>query len=234
MTKIDDTELRRRVIAELDWEPSIDASAIGVAAKDGVVTLSGSVTSYPQKKNAERAAKRVGGVKAVAEDLEVRLPGSAVRSDAEIAQSVLAALQVNISIPHERIQVTVEDGWVTLDGEVVWNYMRQTAENAIRHTMGVKGVTNRLIIKPVVAAADVKAKIERVFARRAHSDADQIKVESIGNKVVLRGSVRSWQAKEDAEQAAWSAPGVAQLDDKLMVSSMLPSLEEPITQGQEW
>jgi osmotically-inducible protein OsmY len=218
MTKIDDTELRRRVLEELDWEPSIDASAIGVAAKDGVVTLSGTVTSYAQKKNAERAAKRVAGVKAVAEDLGIKLPGAAARSDTDIAQSVLSSLRFNVSIPHEHIQVTVEDGWVTLDGEVEWQFQKSTAENAMKYTMGVKGIINRINVKPRISAADVKTKIEGAFARRAQLDANQIKIEAVDNKVVLRGNVRTWQAKEQAEDAAWSAPGVSSVENKVVVA----------------
>lgn len=218
MTKIDDTELRCRVLEELDWEPSVDASAIGVAAKDGIVTLTGTVVSYAQKKNAERAAKRVSGIKAVAEDLVIKLPGAAERGDTDIAQSVLSSLRFNVSIQHERIQVTVESGWVTLDGEVEWQYQKTTAENAIKYTMGVQGITNRISVKPHVSAADVKTKIEGAFARRAQLDANQIKVESTDNKVVLRGNVRSWQAKEQAEQAAWSAPGVSNVENNVVVT----------------
>ena len=218
MTKIDDTELRRRVLEELDWEPSIDASAVGVAAKDGVVTLSGTVTSYAQKKNAERAARRVSGVKAVAEDLAIKLPGAATRGDTDIAQSVLSSLRFNVSIPSERVQVTVEDGWVTLDGEVEWQFQKSTAENAIKYTMGVKGITNRINVKPLLRAADAKTKIEGAFARRAQLDANQIKVEAIDNKVVLRGNVRTWQAKEQAEDAAWAAPGVSSVENEVVVS----------------
>ena len=195
MSKIDDGEIRRKVIAELDWDPSIDASAVGVAVKDGVVTLSGSIASYWQKKEAERVAKRVAGVKAVAEDLTIKLPGTAERSDADIAQSVVTGLRFNVAVPHDRIQVTVENGWVTLEGEVEWQYQKSVAESAIKYLMGVKGVTNSISIKPRVSAADVKAKIESAFARRAQLNANQIRVESSDNKVILRGSVHSWDEK---------------------------------------
>jgi osmotically-inducible protein OsmY len=218
MTKIDDSEIRRKVIAELDWDPSIDTSAVGVAVKDGVVTLSGSVVSYSQKKNAERAAKRVAGVKAVAEDLTIKLPGTSERSDADIAQSVLSGLRFHVGVPHERIQVTVEDGWVTLDGEVEWQYQKTVAEDAIKYLMGVKGFTNTIRITPRVSAADVKAKIESAFARRAQLDANQIKVESTESKVTLRGSVHSWDEREQAEQAAWAAPGVSKVENYVIVN----------------
>lgn len=218
MIKIDDSELRRKVIAELDWDPSIDNSAIGVAVKDGVVTLSGSVVNFSQKKNAERAARRVAGVKAVAEDLKIKLPGTAERSDADIAQSVLSGMRFNVDVPHEHIQVTVENGWVTLDGEVEWQFQKSAAENSIKYLMGVKGFTDNIRIKPRVSTADVKAKIESAFARRALIDADQIKVESTEGKITLRGSVHSWDEREQAEQAAWAAPGVSKVENYVTVT----------------
>lgn len=218
MNTIDDTELRRRVLAELDWEPTVDASAIGVAAQDGVVTLTGSVNSYAQKKNAERATKRVAGVKAVAEDLAIKLPGSAARSDTDIAQSLVSLMRFNVSIPADKIQVTVENGWVTLDGEVEWQYQKTTAENAIKYTMGVTGITNRIVVKPRINAADVKAKIQSAFTRHAQLDSNKIKVEATNSKVVLRGSVRSWQERQDAELAAWSAPGVSNVENDVVVN----------------
>jgi osmotically-inducible protein OsmY len=218
MTKVDDSEIRRQVIAELDWDPSIDASAVGVAVKDGIVTLTGSIANYWQKKEVERVVKRVIGVKAVAEDLSIKLPGAAARSDADIAQSVLSGLRFNVAVPPNRIQVMVENGWVTLEGEVEWQYQKSAAENAVKYLMGVKGVTNSVSIKPRVSAADVKAKIESAFARRAQLDANQIRVESTDNKVILRGSVHSWDEKEDAEQAAWAAPGVTRVENNVIVN----------------
>jgi osmotically-inducible protein OsmY len=217
MTRIDDSEIRRKVIAELDWDPSIDASGVGVAVKDGVVTLSGSIASYWQKKEAERVVKRVTGVKAVAEDLTIKLPGSAERSDADIAHSVVSGLHFNVAVPTNRVQVTVENGWVTLEGAVEWQYQKSAAESAIKYLMGVKGVTNNIGIKPRVSVADVKAKIEGAFARRAQLDANQIKVESRDSKVILRGSVHSWDEKEQAEQAAWAAPGVTRVENNVIV-----------------
>jgi osmotically-inducible protein OsmY len=218
MIKIDDSELRRKVIAELDWDPSIDNSAIGVAVKDGVVTLNGSVANYSQKKNAERAARRVAGVKAVAENLEIKLPGTAQRSDADIAQSVVSGLRFNVDVPRDRIQVTVENGWVSLEGEVEWQYQKSAAENSVKYLMGVKGFTDNIRIKPRVSAADVKAKIESAFERRALLDAGQIKVESTDSKITLRGSVHSWDEREQAEQAAWAAPGVSKVENYVTVT----------------
>jgi len=219
MTKIEDSDLRRKVIEELDWEPSVDASQIGVAVKNGIVALSGTVLSYPERRIAERAASRVAGVKAVAADLEIKLFGTAARSDFDIAQSALTNLRFNASIPSDRIQVLVEMGWVTLDGEVEWQYQKTAAGYAVKYLLGVKGITNRIAIKPKLNPADVKSKIENAFARRAHLDANQIKVEAIDSKVILRGSVRSWEEKKQAETAAWSAPGVSTVQNEVVVSA---------------
>jgi osmotically-inducible protein OsmY len=222
MTKLDDTVLRQRVGAELDCDPSVDASAIGVAVKDGVVTLTGSVGSYPQKENAERAAKRVSGVRAVAEELQVRLPRASVKSDAEIAQSALATLKAcEAAVPGQCIQITVEDGWITLDGDVERSSIKTAAQNAVEHAPGVKGVINQLVVTPRADVSEVKAKIESALVRRAASDAERIHVEAVDDTVVLRGSVHSWQAKVDAEQAAWSAPGVADVRDDLTIMPTL-------------
>jgi osmotically-inducible protein OsmY len=218
MTKIEDSDLRSKVIAELDWEPSVDASQIGVAVKDGIVTLTGTVLSYPERKNAEKAASRIAGVKAVAGDLEIKLFGTAARSDFDIAQSALSSLRFNASVPSDRIQVLVEMGWVTLDGEVEWQYQKTAAENALRYLLGVKGITDRIAIKPKLNPADVKSKIESAFARRAQLDANQIKVEAVDSKVILRGTVRSWDEKEQAETAAWSAPGVSKVQNDVVIS----------------
>lgn len=218
MIKSDDIKLRRKVLEELDWDPSFDAAAIGVAVKDGIVTLSGFVESYHEKRNAERAARRVAGVRAVAEDITVKLSDQTVKTDTDIARAILAVLGSNISVPAGCIQVTVEDGWVTLDGEVEWQFQKNTAENAIRYSRGVKGLTNRIKIKPRASATEVKSKIQAALARRAQVDANRITVESTGEKVVLRGTVRSWAEKEAMESVAWSAPGVSKVENDLSVS----------------
>ena len=218
MSKIDDAEIRRKVLAELDWDPSIDASSVGVAVKDGVVTLTGSIPSYWQEKEVERVVKRVVGVRAVAEELTIKLPGTAERSDADIAQSVLSGLRFNVAVPTNRVQVTVESGWVTLEGEVEWQYQKAAAESAIKYLMGVKGVTNNIEIKPRVSSADVKAKIEDAFARLAQLDANEVTVEARDGKVILRGNVHSWDERDQAEQAAWAAPGVTMVENHVLVS----------------
>jgi osmotically-inducible protein OsmY len=217
MTKLDDSEIRRKVLAELDWDPSIDASGVGVAVKDGVVTLTGSIPSYWQRSEVECVVKRVKGVRAVAEDLTIELPGAAERSDADIAQSVLNGLRFNVAVPTNRVQATVENGWVTLEGEVEWQFQKSAAGEAIKYLMGVKGVSNNITIKPRVSAGDVKAKIEGAFARRAQLDANAITVEASDSKVILHGSVHSWDEREQAEQAAWAAPGVTKVENNVTV-----------------
>ena len=218
MTRLDDSQIRSRVLAELDWDPSIDASDVGVAVKDGVVTLTGSIPSYWQEKEVERVVKRVAGVRAVAEELTIKLPGTSERSDADIAQSVLSGLRFNVAVPTNRIQVTVEKGWVTLEGDVEWQYQKAAAESGINYLMGVKGVTNNIEIKPRVSSADVKSKIEAAFERLGQLDANQITIESRDGKVILRGSVNSWDEREQAEQAAWAAPGVTMVENHVLVA----------------
>ena len=215
---IDDSELRRAVIAELEWDPSIDASGIAVAVKEGVVTLAGTVRSYAERLDVERGVKRLSGVRGIADELEVRLAGSSVRSDADIAQSVLSALRFNVAVPDDQLRVTVDRGWVRLEGEVEWQYQRGAAESSVRPVMGVKGVANDIVVKPRIKATDVKAEIEDAFARRARVDADKITVDANGDTVTLRGSVRTWIAKDEAEQAAWYAPGVASVHNEIVVN----------------
>jgi len=211
-----DTELKRSVEDELRWEPSVNAAAIGVAVKDGVVTLTGTVPYYGEKWAAERAVKRVAGVTAVAEEIEVRPSGSAQRTDADIAQAAAQALRWRFWVPSQ-VKVRVEAGWITLEGEVEWQYQRNTAEEAVRYLPGVKGVSNLVSVKPRVSAVDVKTGIRNALERSAHLDAQAIQVEATGGKVILRGKVSSWAEREEAESAAWAGPGVSSVEDQITV-----------------
>jgi len=212
-----DTDLQQDVIDELVWEPSIDAAAIGVAVEDGVVTLSGHVPSFAEKWTAEHVAKRVAGVRAVADDITVRLPGLSARSDSDIARAALNALEWDVWVPQQRITVTVSDGWVKLDGTVDTQHQKLAAERAIRTLTGVKSVTNLIRVTPKVQPADIATKITSAFQRSAVLDARQIQVETHGGKVVLRGNVRACDERETAERAAWAAPGVAEVENQITV-----------------
>jgi osmotically-inducible protein OsmY len=213
-----DSDIERDVKDEFQWDPDLDATDIAVSVKGGVVTLAGYVKSYSDKYEAEAAAKRVAGVSGVANDLEVRLPSVDQRPDPDIARDAVAAVKARLPISWENIKVVVQNGWVTLEGRVEWQYQRQTAENAVRRIKGVRGVTNLIQLKPRVQPEEVKNKIEEAFRRNAEVDADRIIVETNGSQVILKGTVRSWIEREEAERVAWSAPGVTSVDDRIIVS----------------
>ena len=216
--KKSDRELKTDVLAELEYEPSVKVTDIGVLVKDGTVTLNGYATSYGEKWDAVRAAKRVAGVNAIADDIEVKLGDSERRTDGDIAAAATNQINWTTTIPTGTVQVTVRGGWITLEGEVEWWYQRNAAETAVQYLAGVKGVTNLITITPKPASTEVATAIKSAFERNALLDATQIQVETSGNKVTLRGKVRNHAEKDEAERAAWGAPGVFSVDNKLKVA----------------
>ena len=215
-----DTELQHAVMEELTWEPSVDAAEIGVSAESGIVTLSGIVKSLPQKWAAEKAAQRVYGVKAVTDEIAVKLPGGGELGDTEIARAVVNALDWNASVPRGHVKVVVSHRWVNLEGTVRFHYERVAAEYSVRGLIGVKGVTNLISVKPPqTSPKDIKHKIEQAFERAADLDAEMISVEAKDGKVILRGTVDSWAERERAELAAWAAPGVSHVQNEILIAS---------------
>ena len=213
-----DEEIQRAVLAELKWDARVQPNEIGVAVKNGIVTLTGWVDSYIKKWAAEEAAHRVRGVKAVVNEIEVRLPSAAERTDVDIAAAAVRALEWDAGIPIDKLDVTVSKGWVTLRGEVEWQYQKEDAERVVRRLTGVKGVTNLIIVKPRVTPSELKEKIEQALIRNAMTDAQRITVEVQGSKVILKGTVRSWAEKDEAERVAWLAPGVAAVENRITVA----------------
>ena len=217
---MNDLELKKNVESELNWEPSINAAEIGVAVKDGIVTLTGRVQSYWDKVEAEHAVDRVAGVKAVVNEIEIRLPYTSERTDEDIARAAIDNLKWSVLVPADKIKVKVSKGWVTLEGTVDWQFQKTAAEKAVRKLIGVIGVSNLVDVKPRVSKHEVKSTIESALKRSAELDASRIKVETDGDRVTLTGSVHSLFEKEEAERAAWRSPGVRSVDNRIRVGEV--------------
>lgn len=212
-------QLQRDVIDELKWDPLISASEIGVSAKEGVVTLSGYVDSFSKKYAAEKAAKRVNGVQAVAEDIEVRLTnGLARHDDTAIAATILTAFKWNSLVPESQLKIKVDDSWVTLEGTVDWQFQKDAAYKAVRDISGIRGVSNLINLKPQLEKTDIERTIKQALQRRANVNADNIRVRTEGGKVILSGKASTWYERQEVEKAVWASPGVTEVDDNISIS----------------
>lgn len=214
-----DSDIQKDITAELKWEPSLRNDDIAVGVRDGVATLGGFVDSFADKYKAERAASRIKGVKAIAIDISVKLPSGSERADPDIARAALDTLRWNISVPHDRIRVKMEKGWLTLEGEVDWHYQKDAAERAVRYLTGVKAVSNLITLHTQSTPRDVKKGIKDALHRGVEFDAERISVEIEGNRAILQGSVRSFAEMKDAERAARNAPGITEVDNRLSIVS---------------
>jgi osmotically-inducible protein OsmY len=221
-----DSQIQKDVLEQLKWEPFLNASEIGVAVKNGVVTLSGNVDSYSKKITAENATKKIAGVKAMAEDIQIGVSPAYSKTDTEIAEAILNALKWHSAVQEEKIKIKVENGNVRLEGEVEWEYQRTSVRSAIEHLGGVRSVINLIAVKPKVKPSDIQQKISSAFHRSATIDAGKITADVTGAKVTLRGKVRSFAEKQDAENAAWNAPGVTIVESGLEIETPEYSMEE--------
>jgi osmotically-inducible protein OsmY len=214
-----DSDIKQDLESELKWDPDVNATDVGVTVKNGVVSLTGFVPYYMDKYEAEKAAKRIRGVAAIANDIEVRPPSDYQKTDPELARAAIDAIAIELPSSHDKVKVLAKDGWITLEGEAEWQYQRSRAEAAAHKLRGVKGVINRMTLKPRVVATEIKSKIEDAFKRSAEVDAQHVSVVANGGEVTLAGNVHSWSEKQEAERTAWRAPGVIKVDNHIHISA---------------